>query len=218
MYMPSGHIKHEWCINMVVNLATYEREYYQLTKHNFWDLVRYGWELSRLSSTCECGATFSIDHALPCKKDGFISLRHNEERSLRANLLGEVCKDVCIDPTLLPITGEEIDGALTTDNARTDICARGFWTPGQLAFLDIRVFNPFAKRFRGLDLQSCYKTNEREKKKFYNDIINQIDHGTFTPLGFSASGGMRRECKKFYDHLAELLSGKGNESYSVTCI
>ena len=194
-------------------------ENYQLTKQNFWDLIRfrYGWQLSRLPSTCECGVTFSIEHALTCKKGGFISLRHNEVRNLTANLLGEVCKDVCIEPTLLPFTGEEINGALTTDNARADVCARGFWTSGQLAFLDVRVFNPLAKRFRSSDLPNCYKSNEREKKKLYNDRINQIDHGTFTPLVFSASGGMGRECKKFYDHLAELLSEKRKESYSVTC-
>ena len=87
-------------------------------------------------------------------------------------------------PTLLPFTGEEINGALTTDTARADVCARGFWTSGQLAFLDVRVFNPLAKRFRSSDLPNCYKSNEREKKKLYNDRINQIDHGTFTPLVF----------------------------------
>jgi len=71
---------------------------YHLTKQNFWDLVRfwYGWQLSRLPVNCECGAAFTIDHALFCKKRGFISLRHNEVRNLTANLLNEVCKDVSV--------------------------------------------------------------------------------------------------------------------------
>ena len=32
-----------------------------------------------------------------------------------------------------------------SDQARADISARGFWLTGQLAFLDVRVFNPTAK-------------------------------------------------------------------------
>ena len=77
--------------------------------------------------------------------------------------------------------------------------------------------NPFAKRFRSSDPPDCYKSNEREKKKLYGDRINQTDYGTFTLLVFSTSGGIGRECKNFYDHLAELLSQKRKESYSVTC-
>ena len=69
-------------------------EGYHLTKQNFWDLIRfrYGWQLSRLPGTCECGSSFSIDHALSCKKGGFISLRHNEIRNVTANLLSEFCQ------------------------------------------------------------------------------------------------------------------------------
>lgn len=195
-------------------------EGYHLTKQNFWDLIRfrYGWQLSRLPTTCECGSSFSVEHALSCKKGGFISLRHNEILNLTANLLSEICKEVCVEPTLLPLTGEEIDESrLTKDEARSDVCARGFWTSGQLAFLDVRVFNPLAKKFRNTNIQRCYEQNEREKKRQYNTRINDVDHGTFTPLVFSATGGMARECKKFYDRLSELLSEKWNDSYSITC-
>ena len=40
---------------------------------------------------------FSVDHALSCPKGGFPSIRHNEIRDITANLLSEVCNDVCID-------------------------------------------------------------------------------------------------------------------------
>ena len=50
--------------------------------------------------------------------------------------------------------------------------------------------------------------NEKEKKKTYNHRLIQIEHSTFTPLIFSATGGMGRECKKFYHRLAEKISEK----------
>ena len=37
--------------------------------------------------------------------------------------------------------------------------------------------------------------NEQEKKRAYNERILQMDHGTFTSLGFSINDIMRRECQ-----------------------
>ena len=47
-----------------------------------------------------------IQHAMSCKKGGFITIRHNDLCDLTANLLTEVCKDIDIEPQLLPVTGE----------------------------------------------------------------------------------------------------------------
>lgn len=68
-------------------------------------------------------------HALSCPKGGFPSIRHNEIRDLTANLLTEVCNDVCIEPELLPIDGEVFTGAssYSQDGARLDITANGIW-------------------------------------------------------------------------------------------
>ena len=51
-------------------------EGYDLTKQLFWDLIRirYDWTLTRLPSNCECGNNFDVQHALSCKKGGFVSL------------------------------------------------------------------------------------------------------------------------------------------------
>ena len=51
------------------------------------------------------------------------------------------------------------------DEARLDISATGFWTPGQRAFFDIRVFDLSARRYRGLELSKCLQRNEDEKKR-----------------------------------------------------
>ena len=112
-------------------------EGYCLNKQEFWDLVklRYGWPLSRLRTQCICGAQYDVQHALSCKKGGFITLRHNHIRNLTAELFSQVTKDVKIEPVLQSLTGETFDQrtASTSDNAQLDISARGFWTKYQMA-------------------------------------------------------------------------------------
>ena len=70
--------------------------------------IRYGYQLTRLPEKCVCGAHFDLQHALSCKKGGFVTLRHNMIRDVTARLLKEVCHDVRVDPRLLPITGEDL--------------------------------------------------------------------------------------------------------------
>ena len=68
-------------------------------------------------------------HAMSCPKGGFPSIRHNEVRALTATLLTEVCHDVCVEPDLQPLTGEQMNNAtaITDAGARLDIAANGFW-------------------------------------------------------------------------------------------
>ena len=71
---------------------------YDLNKQQFWSCVclRYGWRLTNIPSICSCGSNVDIQHAMSCKKGGFITIRHNDLRDLTANLLTELCKDVDI--------------------------------------------------------------------------------------------------------------------------
>ena len=64
--------------------------------------LRYGWTPSNLPAKCECGSSFSVEHALSCARGGFPSIRHNEIGDLTATLLTEVCNDVRIEPVLQP--------------------------------------------------------------------------------------------------------------------
>ena len=70
-----------------------------------------------------------------------MTLRHNEVRDFTGKLLNEVCKDVRKEPSLLALNGEQMNHrrANKNDEARLDISATGFWTPGQRVFLDVRV-------------------------------------------------------------------------------
>ena len=91
--------------------------------------LHYNWPPLRIPSNCACGVKFSVEHALSCSKGGFPSIRHNEIRDLTANLLTEVCNDVCIKQDLQPIDGEVLTASFsnTQDGARLDIAANGFW-------------------------------------------------------------------------------------------
>ena len=89
--------------------------------------LRYGWAPSRTPTTCACGASFSVEHVLSCPKGGFPSIRHNELSDLTASLLTEVCNDVCVEPTLQPITEVMTrHTANTTDGACLDNAVNGF--------------------------------------------------------------------------------------------
>ena len=67
-------------------------ERYFLNRQEFWDLVklRYDWSLSRLPTQCICGAQNDEQHALSCKKVGFMTLKHNHIRNVTAELLSQI--------------------------------------------------------------------------------------------------------------------------------
>ena len=60
-----------------------------------------------------------------------------------------------------------------------------------------------------------YDINEKEKKRHYNERVQQIEHGSFSPLVFSALGGMARECRAVYKRLIQLLAEKRKEERSL---
>ena len=174
--------------------------------------IRYGLPIKRLPSVCVCGNKFSVEHALNCKKGGFITSRHNELRRITAEFLKEVCLDVEEEPLLQEITGEVFKAKTTKieKDARLDVAARGFWMRGQRAFCDIRVFNPLAKCHRSKPLTKVHEIHEKEKKVKYANRVLEVDQGSFTPLVFSCFGGMSRECSFFFKRLAEKLAEKRN--------
>ena len=185
---------------------------FALSKQEFRDavLLRYKLDLDGLPERCPCGESFSVNHAMMCKKGGFVTLRHNEIRDITKEMLNEVCHDVRSEPLLAPLTGENfrLRSSNVSDEAKVDISARGFWVRGQRAFFDVRVFHPFAPSYRHKSLQATHRQHESEKRRAYNDRILQVEMGSFTPLIFTTSGGMSSgsECHAFYRKLAGLLA------------
>ena len=177
------------------------KEYgFSLHKGAFRDALalRYGWNLNNSPSTCSCVSNISVEHTLSCAKGGYPSIRHNEIQDLTAHLMTEVCPNVALEPHLQPLTSERFSGttaaACIQDGARLDVAADGFWGGRfEKSFFDVRVFRPYAPLNRRLQLPAaCYRTHENIKKRAYEQQTREVEHGTFTPLVLSCTGGMGR--------------------------
>ena len=130
-------------------------ENFVLNKREFFNSIslRYRWQIKYLPSVCVCGTKFDVDHAMSCKKGGFVSYRHNDIRDIIAKSLDEVCTSVQVEPKLIPLTGEHFTNqSNVTNEARLDVSAVGFWNRCERAFFDVRVINPFAQRHRQQNL------------------------------------------------------------------
>ena len=186
-------------------------ENYNITKREFYDAValRYGWPLKRQPEVCVCKSTFSVDHALSCKVGGLITLRHNELVNITSDLLSSVCKDVSKEPLIQPYENDESE-------VRADVSARGFWQRLQRAFVDVRVFYPFARSYQNQSLAASMKAMESIKKRKYNARVMNAENGSFTPLIFTTNGGMSKETTRFFSRLAELIADKHSLHYSET--
>ena len=194
---------------------------FSLHKQAFRDAlcVRYGWQPARLPSHCPCGEAFSVGHALSCSKGALPSIRHNRIRDLTAELLTEVCPNVAVEPVLQPLTGEGFSLRTTNvqDDARLDIKAQDFWDHSKRsAFFDVRVFNSHAPSNCRTTTAACYRRHEQEKRRTYERRVLEVEHGTFTPLVMSTSGGWGPSATVVYKRLASLISAKVSQPYSTT--
>ena len=43
-----------------------------------------------------------------------------------------------------------------------------------MTFFDVRIFDPSARNHESKSLQQCYKTNEKEKKRKYNELFRKL--------------------------------------------
>jgi hypothetical protein len=143
-------------------------------------------------------------------------MRHDTIRDILAAEMRDVLRDVAVEPTLTPLSGEVIlpASANREPDARADIRARGFWADQQSAYFDIRVFYPHAPSYLSRSLSGLCKSFEAEKKRQYGDRILHVENGTFTPLVFSSCGGMGQEATSAIKKLASMAADKRHESYS----
>ena len=103
------------------------------------------------------------------------------------------------------------------EGARLDIKTQGFWgNDRQCAYFDVRVFNPLAHTYHFLPMATCYRRNEQEKRRAYDQRVREVEHGCFSPLVFSVSGGMGPTAKVVYKKLAAMIASKHSQPYSQT--
>ena len=191
-----------------------EKHGFCLNKQEFRDALclRYGWNIPQMPAFCGCGQKNTMDHTLICKKGGYVAMRHNNLRDLNAEMQGEVCRDVVVEPQLLPLGNEDIQGA-QGDRAAPDISSRGLWSTFERTFFDVRVFHPNAPSYRSTDLDKLYKNQEQEKMRKYNSRVITVERGSFTPLIYTTFGGWGPQATRYHKRLAEKLARKRNEEY-----
>ena len=136
-------------------------------------------------------------------------MRHNELRDLFGELLTEVCRDVRVEPCLQSLSGEVFSSrsANTAPDASADMRARGFWTRGEDAFFDVRVFHPNAPSHVDCSPTSLFSRHERFKRLEYEQRIVNIERRSFTLVVLATTGacGPAADCfiKWLAGHLAE---------------
>ena len=126
--------------------------------------------------------TLIVDHALCCSHGGYLGIRHNEVRDLLGQLLDETCPNVSLEPTLQPLSGEQLPSSSnTTEGARVDIQAG---KTARVCLFDVRVFHTHARsyRTRHRTIQQTFRPHEQEKRRAYETRIWQVDGGSFTPV------------------------------------
>ena len=194
--------------------------FYFHVKSDFHDHIRlrYCWPLDNLPVSCPCGARFNVDHAQVCKLSGFIHVRRNDPTDFIATCMKEIHHDVKLEPPLYSHSpaNNSISGlpTQTLHGACADLRVKGFWTDSRNAFFDTRVFYPHAPSFLARSLPSLYRRFEGEKKREYGERINEVEHGSFTPLVFSSCGGMGPEAAVVIKKLANALATKRRVAYS----
>ena len=128
-----------------------------------------------------------------------------------------MCHEVQVEPTLQPLSGEHFDHTTlnTEDGAHLNVAMNGFWgSRCEKSYVDIKVFNPHAPTNRSTP-RSIYRRHKNVKKCTYKAQIHEVEHGTFTPLVFFATGGMADQAIVFYKRLASLFSEKRNDHYAA---
>ena len=61
-----------------------------------------------------------------------------------------------------------------------------------------------------------HSTHENDNKRLYSRRVLDVEHGSFTPLVFTTTGGMGKECIRYHSRLAEPIAAKKGEQYSQT--
>ena len=136
---------------------------------------------------------------MSCMKGGFVHWSYDDVRDLFASLLKDVCHDVEVEPHLQPLTGEVlISSANSSDEARLEVSARGFWQREQRAFFYIRIVNPFAKSHLNKNLTRLSRAMRTRKS---DTTVSELLKSSLAPSALSCSHHMVETVEKPSDFL-----------------
>ena len=179
--------------------------------------LRFGWTPTRLAPHCPCGHPFSVSHAFSCPKGAMRSIRHNTIRDITAQLLTEVCPNVCVEPTLQPLTGETFplrstnieEGARPTSRPKIS----GTKANDQPSLIS-QSSTPMHQQI--VHPPPMLATEGMNERRTYEQRVLEVEDGAFTPLVLSTSGGWGPSAMVAFKRLAGLISEKYDQPYSST--
>ena len=118
--------------------------------------------------------------------------------------------------TLDSLSGEKFkyNSANRSQDAKLDVRVRGFWGNKKDAFFEFRVFYPFASSLAKKSVEASFGHMSKARKREYQERINQVDNGSFTPMILASTGGTGEEMDVALRILAAKLAEKNNEAYS----
>ena len=121
--------------------------------------LRYGYRPTGLCSHCDgCGAGFTIEHGLSCKKGGLVGIRHDDVRDEAGGLaaLALTNSKVSYEPTIFygrgltagqePPTTRAARNQLG-DEAQGDVKIHGLYDKGRACIQDVRITDTDAKSY-----------------------------------------------------------------------
>ena len=187
--------------------------------------LRYGWKPMDLCSHCDgCGAGFTVEHALSCKKGGLVCIRHDDARDEAGSLAAMALtkSKVSYEPTIYygrgvtarqPTASRQTGSNVAGDEARGDVKIHGLWEKGSDCILDIRITDTDAKSYQNIASAKVLERAAKVKKDKY--LIACLERRrTFMPLVYSVDGMACKEALAFKKRVASLLASKWNRPYS----
>ena len=169
---------HSKCSSWLTIVPTNDNGF-SMSSNQFRDAIslRYGKQPTNLPSICDAdGESFTVCHALNCKKGGLVTFRHNELRDLNIELVKSAGFTQTVKEPIVKETDKNGEGGL-----RADWSVRGFWEHQREALFDCRIFNADAISYVNIPITTLLENQRNEKKKQYNNAVEDR-RGTFTPF------------------------------------
>lgn len=134
-----------------------------------------------------CGSEMSLEHALECKRGGWVMRRHHEVvRSWKRYFERGGARSVQVEPVLRPLPRGSSARPSTNfaDDARADLVVRS--SEGRDEFFDVAVLDTGAPTYAHKTSAKALADYEERKCAMYSDRVAPF--GTFTPLICSVYG------------------------------
>jgi len=215
-----------------LTLRPSRRDGTELERDEFRDaiLLRMGLVPKNLPRMCDgCGATFTVEHALTCKKGGLIVTRHNDCRDEYADLASKAttASRVTTEPMIYYGGNEPVlrqaNGARNTSNnnnsstrggeERGDLAIHGLVQRQRTTIMDFVIVNTDAPSYGHQPSMKVLEKAAKRKKDKYLEACRERRRD-FIPMAYSMDGLAGKEARAAEKRLASLLASKWDRPYS----